>query len=222
VGLPETQRNPDQVDLAPVPQIGSGPRTHAVTVRRLTVVERLRRAGVIEAHEAAACEWFATAAAVGFDTVRVTSNYDGGGGGGSAAAPDYLMAKTAGIAIARENYRFAVRFIPPTWLPMFEAVVCNNERLSSWGEQLFAGLSGSRQNAKARAALQLCANRLHAGIAHLLPIVEEATPRVALTRIDRERAPTRAAAAAEPSHAERAAKLTAWMKEQRERREANA
>lgn len=219
VGLPEAQRDPGRIDLQTVPQVGRGPRTNDVTVRRLTVVERLRRRGVIEAHEAAACERFAAAAALAWDTTRCTASYDIGGRGGAASAPDFLMAKTAQIAAARSAYRFMVGFIPPQYLPMFEAVVCNNERLSAWGDQLFAGLSHSRQNAKARAALQLCANRLHGGIGHMLPIVEEATPRAKLDRHDRERT---AASAPDLTHAERAAKLSAWMRAQREQRQANA
>jgi hypothetical protein len=170
VGVPDAQRDPDRLTLERVPQIGSAPRTLDKTVRRLSRVEALRRSGVIELHEAQACEWFAENRALAWDTVRVTGNYDGPSGGGAASAPDYLAARNIEIAHARDDYRYAIGFIPAHFLPLFEAVVCENVTIAAVAETAFTSLKRSQAEEKTRLALKLCANLLHGGVSSRLPI----------------------------------------------------
>lgn len=57
------------------------------TVRRLTRIERMARAGMIEKHHVAACEWYASAHALGYDTIGVTAQYGEGTDARRGAAP---------------------------------------------------------------------------------------------------------------------------------------
>lgn len=170
VGLPEAQRDADALTIVRVPQIGVNPRTTDRTVRRLTRVEKLRAAGVLEEHEALACEWYCDVQALAWDTVRCTSRYDIAGGGGGATAPDRLAAATIAIAEARDDYAYAKAAIPSIYVAMFEAIVCRNASISAEGERLFGHLQRSQRESKVRAAFKLCANRLHGQIGHRLSI----------------------------------------------------
>lgn len=169
-GLPDAQRDPDRLTIIKVPQIAHEPRTADRTVRKLTRVEMLRNAGVLEQHEADACEYFADVAALAWDTVRVTANYSPASGGGGATAPDHLAAKTNEIAEARDDYRFAERFIPPQYIRLFEAVVCRNETIATVAGIMHGELGRSQREEKARRIIKLCANLLHQGVGHRLTI----------------------------------------------------
>src|SRR5438045_4137110 len=89
-GVPKSQRNPDGLVLHQVPQIGNEPTPIKETVRKLTCIERLARGGVLEPHEAAACEWYADRHTLGYDTISCTANYEGRSGGGGIGAYDLL------------------------------------------------------------------------------------------------------------------------------------
>ena len=109
VGLPDAQRG-HAIAIAEAPQIGTEPSPIKETIRKLTRVELLARSGVLEPHEKAACEWFADAHALAFDTVGCTANYEGRGGGGFGAMD--LLARYSAQARARDDYRLACTFIP--------------------------------------------------------------------------------------------------------------
>lgn len=161
-GVPAAQRDPDMMATLRVPQIGSAPRTTDKTIRRLTRVERLLRAGVLERHEADACEWYAEVTALAWDTTGTTANYEGGGsGGGSAHAPDRLMAKRQDIAWARDDYREARALLGGTMATAFEAVVCRNEGLGPTAAAAFPDLARSQAGERMRTMLKFCANVLH-------------------------------------------------------------
>ncbi len=91
------------------------------TVRKLTRVERLQKADVITAEQALACEWYASAYELGFQTVGCTANYSGAGGGGFGSSDLFARYKAQGEA--RDNYRYARSAIPRALLPLFEQVV---------------------------------------------------------------------------------------------------
>jgi hypothetical protein len=169
-GLPDAQRDPDRLTVVKVPQMANEPRTADRTVRKLTRVEMLRRSGVLEQHEADACEFFADVACLAWDTVRTTANWSPTGGGGGASAPDHLAAKTIEIAEARDDYRFAVRFIPTQYLPLFEAVICRNDTVGNVAGIAYPALGRSQREQKARTIVKLCANLLHQGVGHRLTI----------------------------------------------------
>jgi hypothetical protein len=169
-GLPDAQRDPGGLAIVKVPQIGTEPRTAERTVRKLSRVEMLRRSGVLDPHEADACEYYADTAALAWDTVRCTANYALGGGGGGASAPDHLAAKTIEIADARDDYRFAERFIPQQYIRLFEAVICRNETIGTVAGVVYGELGRSQREEKVRRIVKLCANLLHTGVGHRLTI----------------------------------------------------
>jgi hypothetical protein len=175
-GVPDAQRNTDQLELAQVPSIGNGPTPIKETVRRLTSIERLKRSGVLEPHEAAACEWYADRYALGFDTIKCTANYEGGGSGGGDGCFD-LVARYSAQMHAREDYHWAKSFIPAQYVILFEAIVCRGEVISGIATQVF-NLQRSQAENKTRIALKFCANLLHTGIASQLPIDAPAPPRL--------------------------------------------
>lgn len=160
-GIPAAQRGPDIIDRLKVPQIGTAPRTADFTVRKLTRVERMARAGVLEPHEVDACAWFADIAALAWDTTGCTANYEGGSGGGGAHAPDRLMAKNEAIGRARDDYREARTLMPGPWADLFEGIVCRNEALGPAAAVAFPQLQRSQAGDRARTVLKFCANKLH-------------------------------------------------------------
>lgn len=91
------------------------------TVRKLTRVERLTRAGVINADQALACEWYSNAYELGFQTVGCTANYMGAGGGGFGSSDLFARYKAQGEA--RANYHYARQAIPRHLLGIFEHIV---------------------------------------------------------------------------------------------------
>lgn len=91
------------------------------TVRKLTRIERLARAKIINADQLLACEWYASAYELGFQTIGCTVNYLGAGGGGFGAGD--LFSRYSAQAEARENYHYARQAIPRRLLGIFEHVV---------------------------------------------------------------------------------------------------
>jgi hypothetical protein len=96
------------------------------TLRRRTRIELMQRAGIINAEQAAACEFYAAAYQLGFQTIGCTANY-GGAGGGSFGSSD-LLSRYKAQAEARENYHFARLAIPAHLLPSLDAVVLETGR----------------------------------------------------------------------------------------------
>lgn len=96
------------------------------TVRRLTRVELLVKAKVINLDQAAACAWYVDAHELGFQTVGCTANYGGAGGGGFGS--NDLLARYKAQGEAREDYFFARSAIPQHLLQTFEGVVLGTGR----------------------------------------------------------------------------------------------
>jgi hypothetical protein len=189
-GVPDSQRDVANLELHQVPQIANEPTPIKETVRKLTHIEQLQRRGVLEPHQAAACEWYADAHALGFDTIGCTANYDGGGGGGGIAAFD-LCARFKHQMEARENYAWARQFVPKPYRALFDDIIINRATIAGVAAVTFAN-KRSQAESKARAALQLCANLLHDGIKALLPIDAAPPPverRSARPAIEQDNAP---------------------------------
>jgi hypothetical protein len=91
------------------------------TVRKLTRVELLTKAGVITPDQALACEWYLTAHELGYQTVGCTANYLGAGGGGFGSSD--LLARYKAQGEARENYLYARLAIPAHLIGLFDRVV---------------------------------------------------------------------------------------------------
>ncbi len=91
------------------------------TIRRLTKIEKLHRAGILDQREAAACQWYAEAHACRYDTTGVTAAY--GETGGAARTNFDHLPKTRQQEDAYRNFDAARAVIPPMVRPMFEAVV---------------------------------------------------------------------------------------------------
>jgi hypothetical protein len=184
-GLPAAQRGADAVTLQKVVQIGDEPRVADKTVRKLTRVERLRRAGVLEHHEAAACEWYADQHALAWDTQLATASYEGGGsGGGGRHAPDRLMARTIAVQRARDDILDAVRGIPATWLAIFENVVCRNEAIGPVATDAFADLARTAAEGRTRTVIKMIACKIGERVPGLPMTPEEASARTALVKTD--------------------------------------
>lgn len=172
IGVPERQMR--GLILVDVSNRSDTDQRHSVrsgetrTVRKLTRIERLHRAGTIERHEAAACQWYADAYSLGYDTIGCTANYAGAGGGGRVS--DHLFARYRAQDEARANYAFARIAIPREFLPMFEAVVLEGRAIAEAGTGLYEQLSRSQKLGKLAATFRLTANLLHGHIAHCLPV----------------------------------------------------
>jgi hypothetical protein len=91
------------------------------TVRRLTRVELLTKAGVITPDQALACEWYGRQYELGYHTVGCTANYSGAGGGGFGSSD--LLGRYKAQSEAREYYHYAKSAIPEHLLGIFERVV---------------------------------------------------------------------------------------------------
>lgn len=172
------------LELTPTHHIANHQTPAKHTVRKLTHLEKLKRAGVLEPHQYAACEWYADAHALGFDTISCTANYEGGGGGGGFGAFD-LCARYKHQMEARENYAWARAFVPAVYRALFEEIVINQVAVAGVARTAF-NHKRSQAESKTRAALRLCADYLHDGIKALLPIEYGSAP----ARPTQPRAPT--------------------------------
>jgi hypothetical protein len=126
------------------------------TIRRKTRIEMLRDAGVINNDQALACEWYAAAYQLGFQTIGCTANYAGAGGGGFGSSD--LLARYKAQAEARENYHFARIAIPAHLVSSLDAVVLETGRPPQM----------MRKAEKLR--FSLAAYLLHGQISHLLAV----------------------------------------------------
>ncbi|TVV75558.1 hypothetical protein [Sphingomonas solaris] len=184
--LPHAQRDSARLHLAETNIVDGHTRTASETVRRLTRVELLERAGVLERHEAQACDWYAEIAALAWDTTGCTANYEGGrGGGGAAHAPDSLMARFQTIADARADYAEARKMLGETMGDAFEAIVCRNEALGPAAATAFPELKRSQAGERLRSTVKFCANVLHQRFGKLmgwLEAAERVAPRPAVAR----------------------------------------
>jgi hypothetical protein len=90
------------------------------TVRKLTRVEKLRKAGIITVEQFDACEWYAAAYELGFSTVGCTANYEPTVCGISS---NDLLARYKAQSEARKDYYYARQAIPDNLLWLFEAIV---------------------------------------------------------------------------------------------------
>ncbi len=167
-GVPAAQRDPDMIASLKVPQIGDGPRVADRTVRRRSRVECLARAGVLEPHEAQACEWYAERVALAWDTTGCTANYEGGGSGGGANAPDRAMAKNQEIAWARDDCREIRAMLGGAMTDAFEAIVCRNEAMGATAAGAFPQLGRSAAEERLRTTVRFCANKVHERFGQLM------------------------------------------------------
>ena len=97
------------------------------TIRKKTKIEKLVTAKVLSAREGAACEWYADAHAMRYDTTGITAKYGDSAGGGKTNF-DHLP-KTREQEDAFRNFEFARAGISPMILPMFERVVLHGRPL---------------------------------------------------------------------------------------------
>jgi len=125
------------------------------TVRRLTRVELLHRAGIIDHDQLRACEYYLDAYELGYQTIGCTANYMGAGGGGFGSSD--LLARYKAQAEARENYLYARQAIPKHMRLGFDRIVLG---------PLDIRLLTNRE----RTEFSLAAFLLHGQIGHMLAI----------------------------------------------------
>jgi hypothetical protein len=163
--LPEAQARRADYRLVDVANHTDADQRHMVrsgekkTLRKMTRVERLTRAGVISPDQALACEWYAHAYELGFQTVGCTANYMGAGGGGFGATDLFARYKAQGEA--RANYHYARQAIPNHLLGLFEAIVLHG------GDEPGRWTAISKRD---KTAFSLAAFLLHGQIGHMLAI----------------------------------------------------
>jgi hypothetical protein len=126
------------------------------TLRRLTRIELMHKAGIINAEQAQACEFYAAAYQLGFQTIGCTANYGGAGGGGFGSTD--LLARYKAQAEARENYHYARLAVPKHLLPSLDAVV------------LETGHPPHKMRKEEKLRFSLAAFLLHGQVAHLLSV----------------------------------------------------
>jgi hypothetical protein len=172
-GLAGAQIRP--CDLAIIATIRDEGRVIASkTVRKLSRVEKLERAGVLEKHEAAACQWYSDAHSMAFDTTVKTANWEGVGGGSPTTSFD-LLGKYAEQVRAREDYAFARKGIPHGYLAYFENIICDGGTVTETASVLFRVNTkgepiGERQRARLMTkVVKFCANIVHMRVGDLLP-----------------------------------------------------
>jgi hypothetical protein len=127
------------------------------TVRKLTRVELMLKAGVINAEQAQACAWYVESHELGYQTVGCTANYTGAGGGGFG--PKDLLGRYSAQIEARANYRYARLALPAHLVERFDSILFDPD------------IRPPQMMAKAdKASFSLCAFLLHGQIGHLLAI----------------------------------------------------
>ena len=99
----------------------------ARTLRKLTRIEKLVRAGIISPRLGDACEWYVTRYAARYDVLGITAKYGEQAGGGSK---NYCHGpKTPEQLSAYLDYEFARAGISPMYRPMFDRVVIDGRPL---------------------------------------------------------------------------------------------
>lgn len=171
IGLPEAQRDVDSIRWDEKTAIVDGfNRPTDRTVRKLTRVEKLRNAGVLEQHEADACDKYSDVAELAWATTGCTANYGGMGSGNYVGATARAHMVNRQIADARDDYSYMAKAVPDQYRAIFEAVICHNASIASVGGERLSTLGRSQREHKTRAIVKLCANLVHGVIAHRLPI----------------------------------------------------
>lgn len=133
IDLPTAQRVRANLVLVDVVNFTDADQRHMVrqakrqTIRKLTKIEKLARAGIIDDREARACEWYAAAHAMRYDTTGTTARYGESNGGGRTNFDH--MPKTKPQWEALEHYTMAREAICPTIRPMFDRVVIHGRPL---------------------------------------------------------------------------------------------
>ncbi len=133
IGMPESQVGRQDYVLHDVKNANDSDLSHMQrsgirkTVRRTTKIDQLRKRGIIDHREALACEWYAAAYAMRYDTTGTTANY---GEGGSSPRTDFdHMPKTKAQWEALEHYDLAREAINPRVRQMFDRVVIEGRPL---------------------------------------------------------------------------------------------
>ncbi|MDT9600054.1 hypothetical protein [Sphingosinicella rhizophila] len=178
VGVPEAQRIRGDLRVVPVANRTEAEQRHAVrsgetrTVRKLTRIEKLQRAGTIAPHEAAACAWYAAAHELGYATLGITGSYEriGEGGRGQGARAMCHLPRYKAQEEARADYAYGREAIPPFLLPLFERVVLAGESMSDAGGALWEDLAKAQRSSKLASAFRLAANKLHERVGHMLSV----------------------------------------------------
>lgn len=101
------------------------------TIRRKPKIDELVVRGTISQREALACEWYAQAHSLRYDTTGVTMRYGTTGGGGCTNF-DHLP-KSREQEEAYEHFAYAREGINPFFLPMFERIVLYGRPLGKLG-----------------------------------------------------------------------------------------
>lgn len=97
------------------------------TVCRLNRIDKLVKRQVISTREGAACQWYANAHAMRYDTTGITASY-GDGGGAPRTNFDHLP-KNRAQEQAFWHFDGARAVIPPMIRPMFDRVVLHGAEL---------------------------------------------------------------------------------------------
>ena len=108
--------------------VRSGERS---TIRRKPKIDELVTRKVISQREALACEWYAAAHSLRYDTTGVTMRYGTAGGGGCTNF-DHLP-KSREQEDAYNHFAYAREGINPFFLPMFERIVLYGRPLGKLG-----------------------------------------------------------------------------------------
>jgi hypothetical protein len=127
IGMPERQIVNGRFEKCSVSNYTEADQRHTVrsnerfTVRRKPKIDELVGRNVITQREGLACEWYASAHAMRYDTTGVTMRYGGAGGGGCTNF-DHLP-KSREQEDAYNYFSYAREGISPFFLATFERVV---------------------------------------------------------------------------------------------------
>ena len=179
--LPEIQHHRGGIVLSPVSNHTDADQRHMVrsgeknTIRKLTRIEKLHKAGTLNKDEALACQWYADAHALGYDTLGITANYMGAGGRSGSSNVVGHLSRYKAQQEARADYSFAREALANEKVPgfivhIFERVILEGLSLNTAGQGSYMHLGRSQRAAKLTAIVRMAANLLHGRIAHRLPV----------------------------------------------------
>lgn len=135
--VPAIQARKGEFEMCGVANHSDADQRHMVrsgerrTIRRKPKIDELVVRGTINQREAAACEWYAQAHALRYDTTGVTMRYGTAGGGGCTNF-DHLP-KSREQEDAYLYFTYAREGINPFFLPMFERIVLYGRPLGKLG-----------------------------------------------------------------------------------------
>lgn len=122
IGVPKAKAGDFRICDAPNPTAGQN-----TTVRRLTRIEQMAKAGLITPDQAQACEWYADNHCRAYDEGQGTTANYGGVGGGGGLGWDH-GARSLAQREARDNIDYARLAIPSHLLGVFEAITLGTGR----------------------------------------------------------------------------------------------